>query len=113
MTPPAKIHRTLDLDSDDNSIKDLLALDPFLPSLVKVVSAKPEAPNDESKKTHEPVHQHMQPEEHAAVEKNEVLNDESILAHEPVHQHMQPEEHATVEKDEEPNDESILAHEPV
>jgi len=113
MTPPAKIHRTLDLDSDDNSVEDLLALDPFLPSPVKVVSTKPEAPNDESKKTHEPVHQHMQPEEHATVEKNEALNDESILAHEPVHQHMQPEEYATVEKNEALNDESILAHEPV
>ncbi|MFO0446462.1 MAG: hypothetical protein ACK51L_02225, partial [bacterium] len=55
MTPPAKIHRKLDLESDDNSVKDLLALDPFLPSPVQVLSTKAEAPNDHHTTVHEAV----------------------------------------------------------
>jgi len=123
MTPPAKIHRKLDLDSDDNSVKDLLALDPFLPFPVQVLSTKAEAPNDEIKRTHEAVHQPMKPEEeHTTVEMSEAPNDTFILAHEPVVKNEAPlekinapneEEHTTVEMNEAPNDASILVHEPV
>jgi hypothetical protein len=140
-TPPAKIHRKLDLDSDDNSVEDLLALDPFLPSPVQVLSTKAEAPNDEIKMTHEAVHQPMKPEEeHTTVEMSEAPNDAFILAHEPVVMNEAPlekidapneEEHTTVndasiliheavvknqaplEKIDAPNDECILPHEPV
>jgi hypothetical protein len=120
---PAKIHRKLDLDSDDNSVKDLLALDPFLPFPVQVLSTKAEAPNDEIKRTHEAVHQPMKPEEeHTTVDISEAPNDAFILGHEPVVKNEAPlekidapneEEHTTVEMNEAPNDASILVHEPV
>ena len=143
MTPPAKIHRKLDLESDDNSVKDLLALDPFLPSPVQVLSTKAEAPNEEHTTVDEAVLNNEAPfeeidapneEERTTVDMSEapidafklghesVLNNEAQLEeidalneeeHTTVEMHMQPMEDAIVQKNEVSNDEFILAHEPV
>jgi hypothetical protein len=131
MTPPAKIHRKLDLESDDNSVKDLLALDPFLPSPVQVLSTKAEAPNEEHTTVDEAVLNNEAPfeeidapneEERTTVDISEAPIDAFKLGHESVLNNeaqleeidaLNEEEHTTVDMSEASNDASPLVHEPV